>query len=153
MPTYTQNLASEVLAKDVYRFSVKEAHTHYSKQGNEMIELKLAVGNLIVFDRLVFTENAYWKIDQFRIAVGEKLGPPGSSVDIEPEDLIGLSGMVLLDTEEYNGKQKNIVVEYCDPALTKPKEQTQGAASGATKKSKKLDLVSSAAKDPDDIPF
>ena len=63
------------------------------KNRNEMIELKLKVepSGAIVYDNLVFTSSAFWKIDAFRAATGETV-TPDEDVEIIADDLIGRTG-------------------------------------------------------------
>ena len=87
------------------------------KNHNEMIELKLKVepSGAIVYDNLVFTANAFWKIDAFRAATGE-LVIPEEDVEIVADDLIGRRGRARLFIEEHNGKKRNKVAAWLVPA-------------------------------------
>ncbi len=107
------------------------------KSHNEQIELKLEVepSGWIVWDYLVFTANAFWKIDAFRAATGEKV-TPDEDIEIIADDLIGRRGRVRLVVEEHNGKKRNKVGAWLVPT---PKAGTP---------------ASSPKKDDDDsIPF
>ena len=107
------------------------------KSHNEKIELKLKVepSGAILYDNLVFTANAFWKIDAFRAATGETVAPD-EDVEIVADDLIGRKGRVRLVVEEYNGKKHNKVGAWLVPL---PKT---GAPAPTTKKG-----------DDDSIPF
>jgi hypothetical protein len=89
-----------------------------------MIELQLAIttpdgkNGPRVFDRLVFTPKAFWKIDAFRIATGEKL-VEGQTATFEPEDCIDRTGKLWLTVEKYEGRNHNKVGEYIDPSSEK----------------------------------
>ena len=110
MPTYRASQPTErpelVPAGD-YEVEVIDALETVSKSGHEMIELKLrtSLGSL-VYDFLVFTPNAFWKIDAFRTATGETV-VPGEDVDLGADDLIGRTGRARLVVEEYNGRKRN----------------------------------------------
>ena len=76
IPQYETGV-QEVLPEGDYDFVVDDAGEKESTRGNAMIELQLAIehdgSRVRVFDHLVFTRNAFWKIDAFRICTGEKL--------------------------------------------------------------------------------
>src|SRR5215510_998177 len=106
MPTYQQNTGgSDVLPEASYPFEVKNAEDTTSNNGNEMIKLTLLVNDYVeIIDHLVFTKNAYWKIDQFRLATGETLGAPGSNVSLEADDCIMRKGLVSVTIETWEGR-------------------------------------------------
>lgn len=99
-----------------YTVEVLGAEASVSKQNNDLIELKLRVepSGAILYDNLVFTPNAFWKIDAFRAATGEKV-VPNEEVDIECDDLIGRKGRVRLIVEEYQGRKRNKVAAWLVP--------------------------------------
>ena len=73
MPTYTSSEPTsrpDYIEPGDYTVEVLNAEESVSKQQNDMIELKLRVepSGAILFDSLVFTPNAFWKIDAFRAA-------------------------------------------------------------------------------------
>jgi hypothetical protein len=75
MPTYTQSTPTAgygTLDAGDYKVTVENAEDDMSKAGNDMIKLTLGIHgrNNKLFERLVFTENAYWKIDQVLAALG-----------------------------------------------------------------------------------
>ncbi len=120
-----------------YTLEVINATETVSKKGSDMIELKLKVmpDEAVFFDHLVFVENAYWKIDAFRAAIGE-IVLPDEEVDIHADDFIGKQGRARLAVEEYNGRKRNTVAAWLVP-VAKP------ATSTVTKK----------GDDDDDLPF
>ncbi len=120
-----------------YTVEVINAEETVSKQGRDMIELKLKVipEGTVFFDHLVFVENAYWKIDAFRAAIGEAV-LPGEDVDINADDFIGKTGRVRLTVEEFNGRTRNRIGAWLVP-------QTKPAAAPAKAK----------GGDDDSIPF
>jgi hypothetical protein len=116
MPTYKSSEPTsrpDFVAAGDYTVEILNAEESVSKQGNDMIELKLRVepAGSILFDSLVFTPNAFWKIDAFRAATGEKV-VPDEEVSIECDDLIGRTGRARLVVEEYNGRKRNKVAAW-----------------------------------------
>lgn len=144
MPEYQQNSSnSDTLPDGEYEFTVKKASLGTSKNGNEKIELVLEIkGGATVYDNLVFTEKAFWKIDQFRIATGEKLDS-SAKVNFEAEHCEGRTGQCHLITETFEGRSRNRVEAYLFPSATKG----TGAAKAAGRP------VPTAGIEPDDIPF
>lgn len=151
MPTYKQNQAADLLPEGIYPFYVKNAKENTSTTGNEKIELTLQVnGTFTVWDNLTFAENSYWKIDQFRIATGEKLGKPGSESSLEADDCIQRRGQVSIGSDEFpknSGRIRNIVLEYINPATSAP------ANSGNSATPAPVTITRASRPDPDDIPF
>jgi hypothetical protein len=152
MPTYQQNQSAELLPKGVYPFYVRNAKENTSQTGNEKIELTLQVnGTFTVFDNLVFVENSFWKIDQFRVATGETLGTPGSNVSLEADDCVQRRGEVSVDIDEWpvnSGRKRNIVVEYINPATNGPAPATGSAMNGPAPAT-----GPKGRPEPSDIPF
>ena len=107
------------------------------KSHNELIELKLKIepSSVILYDNLVFTPNAFWKIDAFRSAIGEVV-LPDEEVDIHADDFIGKQGQARLSVEIYEGRKRNKVAAWLVPTPNAP-------ASPAPKK----------GGDDDDLPF
>jgi len=126
MPTYRASQPSERLelvpAGD-YEVEVIDALETVSKSGHEMIELKLRTSpGSLVYDFLVFTPSAFWKIDAFRIATGETL-VPDEDVNLTGDDLIGRTGRVRLVIEEFNGRKRNKLAAWLPRALPNPQEK------------------------------
>lgn len=126
MPKYIsgeENNRAKFHKEGNYLLAVIGAEEKTSNSGNEMIELKLEVigpdieegEGAIIYDYLVFSKNAAWKIDQFRAACGEKI-VKGKEVEIEAEDLEGKSVEAHLVVEEFKGKKQNKVGDYIDPS-------------------------------------
>jgi len=153
MPTYQQNTSSsDLLPEGAYPFRVKNAEEVTSKNGNEMIRLTLEVnGSLELIDHLVFTPNAFWKIDQFRIATGEKLGKPGSDASLEADDCIQRKGLVAINVETWEGRERNKVNEYLDSATTQV--VAPRATRTATVAPKGYQPRPDLRPEPNDIPF
>jgi len=99
-----------------YTVEVVNAAETVSKQGHDMIELKLKVvpSGAVLFDYLVFIENAYWKIDSFRCSLGEKV-LPDEDVDVKADDFIGKQGRARLSLEEYQGRKRNKIAAWLAP--------------------------------------
>jgi hypothetical protein len=107
-----------------YRIAVVNATERTSKAGNPMIELKHEIlgpvggsdfvegGRPKVFDNLVFTANAAWKIDQFRAAIGEDV-TEGEEVDVDADALIGatLTARIVLGKND-KGADRNEIGAY-----------------------------------------
>jgi non-homologous end joining protein Ku len=123
MPEYEVGY-EEVLPEGVYPFVCINANEKTSQSGNVMIELELMVkgpnsdNEIRVFDHLVFARKSTWKIDDFRIATGETL-IKGQKASFEAEDCLDRTGKVLLKIEKYEGRERNKVEEYLDPAAEK----------------------------------
>jgi hypothetical protein len=141
MPTYTQNQAADLLPDGLYSFYVKNAEETTSTTGNPLIKLTLQVnGTFTIYDNLVFTENAFWKIDQFRLCTGEVLGKPGSNASLEADDCVQRRGQVSVGSDEFpkgSGRNRNIVMEYMNPKTSGPIPATPAPRQP----------------DPDNIPF
>ena len=103
-----------------YTVEILNAEESVSKQGNDMIELKLKIEptGAICFDNLVFTPNAFWKIDAFRASTGESV-VPDEDVNIECDDLLGRTGRARLIVEEYNGRKRNKVAAWLTQEISK----------------------------------
>lgn len=102
-----------------YLCAIIGAEEKTSKRGSEMIELKCeAIGpnieeekGSIFYDYLVFSESSFWKIDDFRRAIGETI-VEGAEVSIEADDLIGKTFEAHLISEGFNGKDSNKIGKY-----------------------------------------
>jgi hypothetical protein len=131
MPSYRSSEPTarpDFVAAGDYTVEVIGAEESISqKSHNEMIELKLKVepSGAIVFDNLVFTANAFWKIDSFRAATGETV-TPDEDVEIVADDLIGRKGRARLIVEEYNGKKRNKLAAWLLPQPA-PADAKKGA--------------------------
>jgi hypothetical protein len=131
MPTYTASEPAKLLdfvEPGDYLVEVIDASETISRSGRDMIELKLRTSaGSIVYDHLVFTPNAFWKIDSFRVATGETI-MPNQEVDVSADDLIGHTARVRLAVEEYNGRKRNKVAAWLAPvsgAASAPAPNTQ----------------------------
>jgi hypothetical protein len=120
MPTYTtgkpeQGGGSQPLLPvgEELPFSVIDAKETTSKAGNSMIELKMRVNDeATVYDNLVFTEKAFWKVDQFLRAVGAHPGE-GKDIGMTAEECIGMKGTLKIKHgKTLGGNPKNEVDAY-----------------------------------------
>lgn len=109
MPKYKQNEPTagfSLLEEGDYKVRVENAENEVaSSSGNDMIKLTLAVDGRSnkLFERLVFTEPAFWKIDQVRAGLGFDV-QEGEEIDVEANDFIGEEGWVHVEHEDYQGK-------------------------------------------------
>ena len=123
MPQYTQG-ADELFSEGVYDFVVLDANEKLSQAGNATIELQLLVkddngrGEVRVIDYLTFAPKCFWKIDSFRVATGETL-ERGKTAAFECEDCLNREGRLLLKVQEFEGRERNKVSAYVDPATEK----------------------------------
>ena len=130
MPTYTQGL-DITLPEGIYDFVVADANDKQSQSGNDMIELQLIIKGpdgqeSKVYDNLVFTPKAYWKIDAFRLCTGDKL-IKGQSVEFDATDCLDRTGKCDVIVDKYEGRERNKVSEYLDPAVIKDSQSPQQA--------------------------
>lgn len=120
MPTYTTGKPSAPqlhVEPGDYKLKVIEATDEKSQASNPQIKLKLRViredgsDGPALFDYLVFTSSAYWKIDAFLKACGQHPGE-GANVDVTPEMVIGWECEATLKVDTYEGKKNNKVATY-----------------------------------------
>ncbi len=101
----------------VYDYEVREADETTSKQGNEMIALQLWVFNKtgqrrVVFDYLVSSEKAAWKIKSFAASCG--LLRRYENGELDAEEIVGQCGKLVLATQKATMEwpAKNTVKAY-----------------------------------------
>lgn len=87
-----------------YVATITEAKTAVSKAGNEMIQMRWHIEEgeyegRIVFDNMVFSSNAMWRVKQTLIGLGF---PKDYTGNVEPDDLIGLSANIVVTIEQSN---------------------------------------------------
>jgi hypothetical protein len=113
VPSYTSGSGNEVLPEGDYKFEIKSATLGSSKNGNEKIELRLAIegSDQSVWDTLTFVPSSTWKIDQLRESYGD-IVLPGEHVEIKPSELVGKKGLVSLKQETFEGRVRNKVASY-----------------------------------------
>ena len=108
MPTYKQSEPQQsgkyFVEPGVYRVEIENAVEKRSQAGNEMIKLVCRVvlpdGTLgpEIWDHLVFTPKAAWKIDQFLASIGQAV-VAGEEVNIDAGDLIGQTALAEIGEE------------------------------------------------------
>jgi hypothetical protein len=139
MPEYEVGV-QEIPPEGDYAFVVDDAGEKQTAKGDPKIELQLLIKyngrDFRVFDNLVFTKNAFWKIDQFRLSTGEKL-ITGQKVNLEAEDCVDRRGKCHLYIDTFEGRSRNKVDAYLPPG-SNGESQPQ---------------ISGGGNDPDDIPF
>jgi len=132
MPSYQSsepNSRADYIEPGDYTVTVINAEETIAKSGNDMIDLKLRVEpcGVILYDCLVFTPSAFWKIDVFRAATGETVRPD-EEVEIMADELIGRTGRVRLVVEEYKGRKRNKVAAWLLPVRdAKPPSKPKNA--------------------------
>lgn len=136
MPTHTFNDRKperDLLVEGEYLLTVKEWESKIAKKsGNEMIELKVKTdGAAAFYDRLVFTEEAEWRIDSFLKAIG-KAPAVGASVNFDDDLLKEVRAWAKVGVEEYTDdrnqkRKKNVVLEWISgkaiPPLPMPADE------------------------------
>jgi hypothetical protein len=113
-----------VLPKGEYPFTILEINAfEQSRAGNDMLPLKLeftgdAGATSNVYENLVFTEKAIFKINQFLAAVSI---PEGTRINFRDPEFIKYlkvkTGRAMLDIESYQNKagktvKKNVVASF-----------------------------------------
>jgi hypothetical protein len=156
-----------------YAVTVEHAEWQRSSAGNLMIKIQLRTdAGALVFDNLVFTEKAFWKVSSAFAAFFASKGFPAPKKDdmIDYEErqdwlddhLIGGRGWVLLSKgTSTTGKLRNEVESYLAPKkadkpvsgpTTKPTPAAPTSAA-TTKTTGKSTTRSFPKDDPDDVPF
>lgn len=109
-----------------YRFKIVDAEQTTSKAGNEMIEIAARQideeGNegRKVWDYLVFTEKALWKVNSFLEACGKH---PGEDEDytMDPDDMIGWEFEAEVSAgEDSKGRPRNNIESYIASDVDEP---------------------------------
>lgn len=110
MPTYTQQEPKPPqVTPGKHNIEIEGAELKFSdRTKNEYIRLKCRVkqpdgtNGSTIYDNMVFTPKAAWKIDQVREALGFAI-VPNETASVEPEDLIGKRGVVIVELNEETG--------------------------------------------------
>jgi hypothetical protein len=125
MPSYKASTPTERpdhVEPGDYEVEIVDAVETTSKNGHEMIELKLKTSEgSYLYDFLVFIPSAFWKIDAFRAATGEAV-TPDEDVELTSDDLVGRTGHARLSVEEYNGRKRNKVAAWLTGNDTKKED-------------------------------
>ena len=140
MPTYTytdQDNRPDMIPAGIYRGSIVSAEEVIAKSsGNEMISLTWEVdGNhALIYDNLVFTEKAAWKIDTLLKATGHAPANKGDEIELNADDMIGWAAPLNVGVDKYvdgagNEREKNVIVQYVtnkpevvEPTVVDPKD-------------------------------
>ena len=143
----------------VYPFDVIAADEGVSKTGNDMITVQLQIdvpgrdNPITVYDYLVSTPKALFKIEQFCDAVGLDF----KSGDLEPENILGLSGKAkfILDKPNDNGDRYLKVKQYISDKgfQEQPKNNLTHAQQAKLETARAGVSNAPEPKDDDDIPF
>ncbi len=137
MPSYTTSKPTEggasfLVEPGEYELRLIDAKESMSQAGNEMLELTHRIilpdgsEGPKVYDRLVFTEKAMWRVDQYVAACGKHPGE-GQTLDLYPSLMFGWTCRAKLKVGEYNNKKRNEIEEYLID------ESTIGAVAGQEK--------------------
>lgn len=141
-----------------YDFNVYDASEETSATGNEMIKLTLHVLNRdgerrTVFDYLVNSDKAQWKIRHFAEAVG--MVPQYEQGDMDPHDITGRVGQLKLRIKPAQGQYsaQNAVNDYI-PMPAAPREAARRAVPPTAVRPPTRQAATASARDlDDDIPF
>ena len=159
MPTYKSSELKQAglyfVDPGVYKMEVASAADKTSQNGNAMIKLvckmQMPDGSAgpEVWDHLVFTAKAAWKIDQFLASIG-RATIPGEDVDVDAIDLIGAVGVALIGEEpgQTNPDHKFNNIERWIFG-----DEREGFLAGKSKPVAKQQPVATADEDGDEIPF
>jgi hypothetical protein len=106
--TYTDSEGITKLEPGEYTFTIDKAEEGISKAGgNPMMKLECSevTSGARIFDNLVFTEKAAWKIDMLLKSIGYDL-QKGQEVELYPEHLIGKRFRGVVEMEKQpDGKE------------------------------------------------
>lgn len=93
---------------------IKEAELTTSSNDNEMFNIKWEATRgkvkATVFDHIVLTPNALWKLRNLLEACGVDV--PEGDMTVSEEDLVDLECMIEITNEEYEGKERPRVTAY-----------------------------------------
>ena len=106
-PAPSEKTEYELLPEGSYAVTVLSAEETVSKGGKEMVKLEVEVDNHgnRIFAYLVLTENAFWKIDQFRRSIGEE-PKEGEEVEIDVSTWEGKSANAQIVVEKWSSDGK-----------------------------------------------
>jgi hypothetical protein len=101
----------KLLAEGDYDFRVEGAKERTSRNGTDMIEVKLIVtdgrGNkTVVFDNLLS-----WNLPEFQAAIGDQVAY-GQEIEVNAYDLVGATGRCHIIIDQYQGNERNKVGKY-----------------------------------------
>jgi len=160
MPTYKSSELKQAgvyyVEPGVYKMEVASAADKTSQNGNAMIKLVCKIlmpdgsAGPEVWDHLVFTAKAAWKIDQFLASIG-RATIPGEDIDVDAINLIGATGVALIGEEpgQTNPDHKfNTIERWIFGG------EREGFLGGKSKPvAKKQPIATAVEDDSDSIPF
>lgn len=163
MPSYKQSEPKSgafFVEPGTYGIEIIKAVEKTSQNGNPMIaltcEIKLAGGAVgpTVWDNLVFTPKAAWKIDQVLASIGRAI-VPGEDCNVEADDLVGMEGVAIIGEEPgaQNPSQKFNCIERWIYGEEKSEFQRTQRANAAHQRATNPAPKAPAKQEDDDIPF
>jgi len=124
MPSYITGKPEErvfpVLPAGEYSLECVNGEEQKTQKGDDMIKLTWKVKNPDgtdgprLFDRLVFLQTSFWKIDQCLAACGRHPGQ-GKSIFIHGEQFIGMKCRAKVKVVDYKGNDQNEIDSYILP--------------------------------------
>tara|TARA_Y100001973_G_C5204076_1_gene340080 strand:- start:3509 stop:3949 length:441 start_codon:yes stop_codon:yes gene_type:complete len=104
----------QTLEKGEYELRIKDYEFRTSKAGNEIINLMFEEkeSKKYIWDNLVFTPKAQWKIKQFLGAIEKEVGKSANMDESFMNDIVGEHLWVEVGTDSYGGKTKNTIEKY-----------------------------------------
>jgi hypothetical protein len=143
--------SSSIWPDGTYDFEVKEAEEKTSQAGNEMTELQVWIFNKegdrkMVFDYLVSSEKASWKIRHFAASCGLIRQYETGSL-LAPE-IVGRTGQCTIGTQKARDSYpaKNVIRDYVKTAGSTAHTGVSAPAAGRREKAPAGDI-------DDEIPF
>ena len=97
-----------------YELRIKDYEFRTSKAGNEIINIMYeeVKTKKYIWDNLVFTPKAQWKIKQFLPAIGQEVGKSVKMDENYMNNIVGEHLWAQVGTDTYEGKTKNTVEKY-----------------------------------------
>jgi|TARA_R110002051_G_scaffold295739_1_gene361614 hypothetical protein len=102
------------LEEGEYELRLKDYEFRTSKAGNEIINLMFeeAKTKRYIWDNLVFTPKAQWKIKQFLPSIGQEVGKSAKMDESYMNNIVGEHLWAEVGTDTYEGKTKNTIERY-----------------------------------------
>tara|TARA_B100001123_G_scaffold228673_1_gene257307 strand:- start:136 stop:576 length:441 start_codon:yes stop_codon:yes gene_type:complete len=114
----------QTLEKGEYELRIKDYEFRTSRAGNEIINLMFEEKRTkkYIWDNLVFTPKAQWKIKQFLGAIEQKVGESANMDENYMNNIVGEHLWVEVGTDTYEGKTKNTVEKYLGGKKRSPRQ-------------------------------
>lgn len=146
-PLSEDNSASEkkLLDPGEYAYKIMDAFDTVSKNGNDMITLRIEAGGVTFNEYLVDLPKLAWKIKSFALSCGAV--DEYNSGELIAGDLIGLTGKAMVKVESRDGYDDRNVVEKWLPADRDAVKMVKDALGGTVVADTRND------KEDDDLPF